>query len=80
MDRKATERLYAGGKDTEGVEYGLDSADMEEERDMHYPRKYWGITLISQVLILLERVLYARIRRRIEGYFSGEQEWFRKGR
>ena len=33
MDRKATERVYAGGKkDTERVEDGPDSADMEEER------------------------------------------------
>ena len=29
---KATERVYAGGKDTEREEYGLDRADMEEER------------------------------------------------
>ena len=28
----ATERVYAGGKDTEGVEDGPDSADMAEER------------------------------------------------
>ena len=35
MDRKGTEvteRMYAGGKDIERVEYGPDSADMEEER------------------------------------------------
>ena len=32
MDRKATERVYAGGKDTGRVEDGSDSADMEEER------------------------------------------------
>ena len=32
MDRKVTERVYAGGKDTEELEGGLDSADMEEER------------------------------------------------
>ena len=31
MDRNASERVYAGGKDTEGVEDGPDSADMEEE-------------------------------------------------
>ena len=28
----STERVYAGGKDTERVEDGPDSADMEEER------------------------------------------------
>ena len=32
VDRKATELVYAGGKDTEGVEDGPDSADMEEDR------------------------------------------------
>ena len=32
VDRKATERGYAGGKDTERVVDGPDSADMEEER------------------------------------------------
>ena len=31
MDRKATERVCAGGTDTEGVGDGPDSADMEEE-------------------------------------------------
>ena len=31
-DRKATERVYAGRKDTEGVEDGSDIADMEEDR------------------------------------------------
>ena len=31
-DRKATERVYAGGKDTEIVEAGHDSVDIEEER------------------------------------------------
>ena len=31
-DRKATERVYVGGKDTEGVEDGPDSADMEDDR------------------------------------------------
>ena len=35
--------------------------------DVHDPGKYRGITLISQVLKLLERVLDARIRRRVEG-------------
>ena len=39
---------------------------LEEERG-----KYRGITLLSQVLKLLERVLDARIRRRVEGDFGG---------
>ena len=50
MDRKATESVYAGGEDTEGMEDGPDSADMEEEMGMcmtqesigasHYSAKY----------------------------------------
>ena len=32
MDRKATEPVYAGGKDTGGVKDRSDSADMEDER------------------------------------------------
>ena len=32
VDRKATERVHAGGKDIERVEDGPDSAGMEEER------------------------------------------------
>ena len=31
MDRKATERVYAGGKGIEGMEGGPDSANMEGE-------------------------------------------------
>ena len=42
MDWKAPERVYAGGKDTEGVVGGSDSADMEEERGCARPRKVQG--------------------------------------
>ena len=38
--------------------------------DVHDPGKYRGITLLSQVLKLLDRILDARIRRRIEGDFG----------
>ena len=48
--------------------------------DVHEPGKYRGITLFSQVLKLLERLLDARIRRRVEGDFVEEQQGFRNGR
>ena len=48
--------------------------------DVHDPGKYRGITLLSQVLKLLERVLDARISKRVEGDFGEEQQGFRKGR
>ena len=38
--------------------------------DVHNPAKYRGITILSQVLKLLERVLDARIRRRVECDFG----------
>ena len=47
---------------------------------MRDPGKYRGITLHSQVLKLLERVLDARIISRLEGDFGEEQQGFRKGR
>ena len=80
VDRKVTELVYAGGKDTERMEDGPDSADVEGEGDVHDPGKYRGITLLSQVLKLLERVLDERIRRRVDGDFWEEQRGFRKGR
>ena len=52
----------------------------ERKGDVHDPGKCRGITLLSQVLKLLDRVLYARIRRRVEGNFGEEQQGFRKGR
>ena len=47
---------------------------------MKDPGKYRGITLLSQVLKLLERVFDARIRRRIEGDIGEVQQGFRKVR
>ena len=47
---------------------------------MHDPGKYRGITLRSQVLKLLDTVLDARIRRRVEGDHGEEQQGFMKGR
>ena len=38
--------------------------------DVHTPGKYRGITLLSQVLKLLERLLDARIRRRVQCDFG----------
>ena len=47
--------------------------------DVHDPEKCRGITLLSQVLKLLERVLDARIGRTV-GDFGEEHQGFRKGR
>ena len=48
--------------------------------DVHDPGKYKGITLLSQVLKLLEGVLDAMIMRRVACDFVEEQQGFRKGR
>ena len=48
--------------------------------DAHDLGKYRGITLVSQVLKLLERVLDGRIRKNIECEIGEEQQGFRKGR
>ena len=89
MDRKSTERVYAGGKDIDIVEAGRSRATewrmclivptWKRKGDVNDPGKYSGITLLSQVLKLLERVLDARIRRRVEGDFGGRPARFQEG-
>ena len=59
---------------------GLTVPIWKRKGDVHDPGKYRGITTLSQVLKLLERVLDARIRRTVEGDFVEEQQGFRKGR
>ena len=54
--------MGAGGKGTEGVENGLIVPMWKRKGYLHYPRKYRGMKLLSQVLKLLERVLDVRIR------------------
>ena len=47
---------------------------------MHDPGKYLGITLLSHVLKLLERILGERIMRIVECEMGEEQQGFRRGR
>ena len=46
---------------------------------MHDPGKYRGITLLSQVLKLLERILDGRIRKRVEYDFGGRTTRVQEG-
>ena len=39
-----------------------DCADMEGKGDIHDPGRYRGITLLSQAIKLMERILDARVR------------------
>ena len=48
--------------------------------DVHDPGKYRGITLLSHVLKLLERILDRRIRGTVEPEIGEEQQGFRGGR
>ena len=59
---------------------GLIVPTWKSKGDVHDPGKYRGITLLSQVLKLLERLLDTRIRRTVEGDFGQEHQGFRKGR
>ena len=47
--------------------------------DVHVPGKYRDITLLSQVLTLLERVLHALVRRRVKGEFGEEHQGLERG-
>ena len=47
---------------------------------MQDPGKYRGITLLSHIMKLLERILDGRIRKKVEQELGEEQQGFRKGR
>ena len=59
---------------------GLIVSIWKRKGDVQDTGKYWGITLLSQVLELLESGLDAMVRRIVEGDFGEEQQGFRKGR
>jgi len=48
--------------------------------DVQDPGKYRGITLLSYVMKVLERILDWSIRKRVEMEIREEQQGFRKGR
>ena len=68
------------GRIPKELRMGLIVPIWKRKGDVHDPGKYRGITLLSQVLKLLERVLDARIRSRVECDFGEEQQGFMKGR
>ena len=47
---------------------------------MQDPVKYRGITLLSHIMKLLQRILDVRILKRVEHEFGEEQQGFKKGR
>ncbi len=52
----------------------IDHSIWKMKGDVHDPGKYRGITLLSQALKLLERVLDGRIRKKIECEIGEEQQ------
>ena len=48
--------------------------------DIHDPGRYRGITLLSQALKLMERILDATVRHIVESKLGENQLGFRKGR
>ena len=48
--------------------------------DVHDPVKYRGITLLSNVLKMLEMILDGRIRRIVQCEMGEEQQGFRRGK
>ena len=82
LDRKATERVYARGKDTEGVEDGPDSADMEEERGCAWPRKVQGHHTTQPSIETVGEGFRRKdqAKSNLECYFREEQQGFRKRR
>ena len=72
--------MFDRREDSGRVAGRIDHSNMEDEGDVHDLGKSRGVTLVSQVLKLLERVLDGRIRKNIECEIGEEQQGFRKGR
>ena len=75
VDGKATERVYAGGNDTEGWMIGLIVPLWKGKGDVHDPGKYRGIAL----LIVGDGFRRRDQEKTIEGDFGKEHQGFRKG-
>ena len=68
------------GKVPEEWRIGLIVPIRKRKGEVQDPGKYRGITLLSHTMKLLERILDARIQKRLEHEFGEEQQGFRKGR
>ena len=68
------------GKVPEEWRTGLIVPIWKKKGDVQDPGKYRGITLLSHIMKLLERILDGRIRKRVEQEFGEEQQGFRKCR
>ena len=72
--------LHKTGKIPEEWRTGLIVIVWKRKGDVHDPGKYRGITLLSRVLKVLERILDGMIRRIAECEIGVEQQGFRRGR
>ena len=68
------------GKVPEEWRTGLIVPIWKKKGDVQDPGKYRGITLLSHIMKLLERILDVRIRKNVEQELGEEQQGFRKGR
>ena len=72
MDKEAAQHIHEAMHSAEDWRTG--------KGDAQGPGKYRGITLLSHITKLLERILDKRLRERVEHNLGEEQLGFRKGR
>ena len=68
------------GKVPEEWRTGLIVPIWKKKGDVQDPGKYRGITLLSHIMKLLEKILDVRIRKKVEQELGEEQQGFRKSR
>ena len=81
MDEEAVEHMYETMQITGRLANRVNcpvGPQMEKERRCTRPGKYRGITLLSHIMKLLERILDKRLRERVEHELGEEQLGFRK--
>ena len=78
MDKEAVENMHEQCQVPEDWRTGLIVTIWKG--DAQDPGKYGGITLLSHIMKLLERILGKRLRERVEHELGEEQLGFSKGR
>ena len=79
MDKAAVENMHETMQSARRLADRVNFPHMETER-RYTTGKYRGITLLSHIMKLLERILDKMLRERVEPELGEEQLGFRKGR
>ena len=80
MDKETVEHIHETMQSAGRLVDRVNCPHMKKKRRCTRPRECRGITLLSHIMKLLERILDKRLHERVEPELGEEQLGFRKGR